>query len=126
MTGRPEPEELTEGQIEELRRALETAREGLEAALEASREDVRPVGLDEPIGRLTRMDALQQQSMAKASRREAEARLRQIAGALAAVRQGDYGFCIRCEEPIGHARLRARPETRLCLACRERSESTRQ
>ena len=79
--------------------------------------------LDEPIGRLTRMDAMQQQNMTKAGRRSLEARLKQIAGALAGVQTGDYGLCVRCDEAIGYARLRARPESRLCVLCQEHLEA---
>jgi DnaK suppressor protein len=119
------PDELTTEQLAGLRQTLEAIRLEIEAQLEATREDAKPVDLDEPIGRLTRMDAMQQQNMTKASRRGLEARLQQVAGALGAVKDGDYGFCRRCEEPIGYARLRARPETGLCVACQERLEAQR-
>ena len=123
MPDLPVPEELTDEQIAELTEILEDARGGIEAQLDASREDAKPVDLDEPIGRLTRMDALQQQNMTKASRRSLEGRLKQIAGALTAVQQGDYGYCVRCDGPIGYLRLRARPESRLCVRCQERLET---
>jgi len=119
---RPAPDPLTESQTEELRGVLEAAREELGRQVDSSKEDIRPVQLDEPIGRLTRMDAMQQQKMAAANRRSAEARLRQVAAALLAIDDGEYGLCVRCEEPIGYARLKARPETRLCLTCREARE----
>ena len=123
MGTRPSPEALTGAQEAELRLLLEAAREELASLLEASREDVRPVDVDEPIGRLTRMDAMQQQNMAKATRRSVENRLQLISAALAAVDAGDYGSCGGCDEPIGYARLKARPETRLCVRCQERLES---
>ncbi len=119
----PTPEELTEAQTGELHQRLRSDREEIEAQLEASRDGARPVGLDEPIGRLTRMDAMQQQNMTKANRRSLEARLQQVAGALTALTVGEYGFCVRCEEPIGYPRLKARPETRVCVQCQEGIES---
>ncbi len=122
-TTSPTPEALTGEQIAELTQILEEVRREIEAQLDASREDVKPVDLDEPIGRLTRMDAMQQQNMTKAGRRSLEARLKQIAGALAGVQTGDYGFCVRCDEPIGYPRLRARPESRLCVHCQEHLET---
>jgi DnaK suppressor protein len=118
-------EPLTDKERNELAAALEAARGELETSLQASQDSVQPVSLDEPIGRLTRMDALQQQSMAKATRRTAEARLRQLSAALAALDEGDYGSCAACEEPIGYPRLKARPETRLCLPCQEERENRR-
>lgn len=77
------PEPLTDEQVTELVQILEDAREEIRAQLDTSREDARPVDLDKPIGRLTRMDAMQQQNMTQAGRRNLEARLQQIAGALA-------------------------------------------
>ena len=97
--------------------ALESLREALEAQLDASAETVQPVDLDAPIGRLSRMDAIQQQKMAQANRRRAELRYRHVLAALNAVRDGSYGECRRCEEMISTARLRARPEAPVCLAC---------
>lgn len=119
----PTPEALTGEQITELTHSLQDIRLEIEAQLDASREDARPVDLDEPIGRLTRMDAMQQQNMTQAGRRSLEARLQQIAGALAGVQTGDYGFCRRCDELIGYPRLRARPESRLCVRCQEHREA---
>ena len=52
-------DELTAEQIEELGQALRALRAELEGLLEATREGTRPVDLDEPIGRLTRMEAIQ-------------------------------------------------------------------
>ncbi len=87
--------------------------------LDRSREGARPVSLDEPIGRLTRMDAIQQQSMSAANRRQLDLRLRQVVQALGLVQRGDYGLCRRCEGAIGYARLCARPESPYCLACQD-------
>ncbi len=112
-------EDLTEGQIAELKIRLSTLSDELTASLESTRDDTRPVSLEEPIGRLTRMDAIQQQSMSAAIRRQTDLRLRQVAQALELARRGEYGLCRRCEEPIGYARLSARPESPYCLGCQD-------
>ena len=109
--------ELTQDQTEELKAALVARREELKRLLAATREGTRPVDLDEPIGRLTRMDAMQQQSMSAANRRSHDIRLRQINQALGAIEQDRYGLCRRCEDPIGYPRLKARPESPYCLDC---------
>ncbi len=118
-------EELTEGQRAELVADLGGLRRRLEATLAASREDTRPVDLDLPIGRLSRMDALQQQNLAQANRRSAEARLQQVRSALAAQDAGEYGDCRDCGDPIGYARLKARPETPFCRSCQAQRERLR-
>ena len=90
----------------------------LESALAGNVESVAPVVLDQTsVGRLSRMDAMQQQAMAKATREKAQLRLTQCKVALSAFERDEYGFCRKCEEPIGYPRLSARPEAPFCLRC---------
>ena len=46
--------------------------------------------------------------------------LKAIEEALARMRQGTYGVCVVCKEPITTARLEAVPWTHLCRECKER------
>jgi len=117
-------EEITDEQIRELHAALGGLREELEAVLALSRDGSKPVALDHgATGRVSRVDALQQQQMALANRRSAEVRLAQVRRALASHEAGDYGYCAECEEPIGYRRLRSRPEAPFCLPCQAQRES---
>jgi RNA polymerase-binding protein DksA len=47
--------------------------------------------------------------------------LRAIQEALARIRQGTYGVCVVCKQPISKARLEAVPWTCLCRECKERA-----
>ena len=91
----------------------------LRELLRSFREDARPVDLDQPIGRLSRMDAIQQQSMAIANRRSAEQRLSRVETALRRMEEGEYGDCRECGESIALARLETQPEAPLCVQCQE-------
>jgi DnaK suppressor protein len=42
--------------------------------------------------------------------------------ALKKIDDGTFGICEVCEEPIGKKRLEARPETSLCIKCKEDQE----
>lgn len=116
-------EELGSEQLEELQRDLLSLSEEIERLLVLTKDGVRPVDLEEPIGRLTRMDALQQQSLARANRQVLELRRKQVLGALKVYDSGSYGICRSCEGPIGFRRLKVRPETPFCVHCQERMES---
>ena len=119
-----EPEDLTAEQRAELRTDLVALRGSLTEAVAADEAASKPVTLDQSsVGRLSRMDAIQVQQMAKASLRSHQLRLEQVAQALRLIESGDYGVCRRCEEPIGFRRLKARPETPFCLRCQGASES---
>lgn len=45
-----------------------------------------------------------------------------IEEALARIDAGTFGICERCSQPISEARLRARPVTTLCIACKTETE----
>ena len=109
----------------ELRDRLETLARELEAGLRSSAEAARPVELDQPaIGRVSRIDAIQQQKMIEANREAQRARLLAVQSALVRIDEGEFGECRACGEAIGLGRLRARPESNTCIECqsaRERS-----
>ena len=111
-------EELSEAEAEALRVQLVKLVTELEASLRASAASANPVELDQSsVGRLSRMDAMQQQAMAKATRQKAQLRLTQCKAALSAFDRDEYGICRKCEEPIGYPRLSAKPEAPFCLSC---------
>ena len=113
---------LTSEQIDELRRGLLSLRDELSRDLDGSVKAAEPVDLDQPIGRLSRMDAIQQQEMAQATREGAKLRLKQVETALRRIESGEFGLCLECEDDIGYARLTARPEALLCVNCQQKRE----
>lgn len=114
--------ELTLEEREELYQELLADRVRLEDHLQLTKEGSKPVELGTPIGRLSRMDAIQQQEMTKAGRSTLERKLLQTRASLEAYRKGEYGYCRSCEEPIGYRRLKARPEAPFCLSCQDTRE----
>jgi DnaK suppressor protein len=48
--------------------------------------------------------------------------LQKIDKALKKLDEGEFGVCESCEEPINVKRLEARPETELCIRCKEDQE----
>ena len=115
--------ELTPEQREELHQDLERDRLRLEEHLRVTKEGSQPVQLGTPIGRLSRMDAIQQQQMTKAGRATLDIKLRPVRASLEAWRKGDHGYCRSCHEPIGFSRLKALPEAPFCLHCQDNREA---
>jgi len=118
-------DELSPQQLKKQRKALLHLRDELVVSLKTTQKSARPVDLDQPIGRLSRMDAIQQQQLAQAALRNQEQRLKLVGGALKAIEEGVYGECRRCDVPIEVGRLKARPETTLCIECAEELEQRR-
>lgn len=99
-------------------------RADLDALIAGSKEARAAVELDQTkVGRLSRMDALQGQQMALAADRRRTLELQNIDAALKRLEAGDYGYCVRCDEPIAPKRLAFDPSTPLCIACASENQS---
>lgn len=104
--------------IEEFRRKLLERRAELERISESSAASRSPVELDQQsVGRLSRMDALQQQAMAKATEERRALDLKRINAALRRLESDGFGECVRCGEEIEARRLEFDPAVTLCLQC---------
>ena len=97
---------------------LEEKKAELQSIMEAAEEDQKPVELDQTrVGRLSRMDALQGQALARETVRRRKNELARIEAALARLKSGDYGYCVRCDEEISTKRLKLDPSAPLCIDC---------
>lgn len=116
-------EDLTDEQIEEYRQKLLELQEELTHSLHSTDESSKTVELDQAaFGRLSRMDAIQQQQMSKAYRGRVRIRMQQVKSALSAIERGQYGICNSCKEPIAVKRLDVRPESPICMECQSERE----
>ena len=113
---------LTDLQRTSLRLALATLAKELGSAHEASADSAATVDLDEPIGRVSRIDAIQQQRMVEANRATRQRRLVQVRAALRRLDEGEYGECVACGEQVGFRRLEAQPEAPFCIGCQGKNE----
>lgn len=97
--------------------SLKTELQELEAE---SKEGRLPVELDQTkVGRLSRMDAMQGQAMALAVEERRKIEFQRIEAALMRIDQGDFGYCVRCDEEIALKRLELDPAAPTCIECAE-------
>lgn len=109
--------------IDHFRNKLLATREVLHTLADSRDASSATVVLDQSsVGRLSRMDALQQQAMAQDTRRRAELDLRRIAAALQRCEDGSYGYCSDCAETIDPRRLELDPALTLCIHCAEKRD----
>lgn len=111
---------MTPDELEEYRARLDKLRDDLKAESAASAEDSAPVELDQSrVGRLSRMDAMQQQAMAQEQKRRRELQLTRIEGAFIRLERGTFGQCAKCGTEIDPRRLDFDPAIFFCTACAE-------
>ena len=90
---------------------------------EQQKSEGAPVELDQSrVGRLSRMDAMQQQAMSQASARITDLERQRIESALSRMESGDFGYCIICEDEIPEGRLQFDPSVLLCISCAKDKE----
>ena len=81
-------------------------------------ESAKPVELDQTTqGRVSRIDAIQQQEMIIAGQRRREEQLVKITAALQRIENDEFGCCITCDEEIPEKRLEFDPTTLKCIKC---------
>jgi DnaK suppressor protein len=103
---------------EEARIALEVRRTELAEEDRMSAEARGPVMLQQDsVGRLSRMDAMQQQQMALAAEKRRQSGCVRIGGALHRLDQGEWGYCLTCGEEIAAKRLEHDPSVATCVGC---------
>ena len=113
-------DELTASQITELANLLTQQKQELTRLLQDTQQNSAPVTLDQQsVGRVSRIDAIQQQQMAVANREQASVILKQIFASLIRIENDEYGFCLECGEPIAYARLQVQPYAANCVGCQE-------
>ena len=104
--------------VKQAREILRARRSELEMLSAGSAEARETVTLDQQsVGRLSRMDAMQQQAMAQATERQRAAEITRIDNALKRLDDGEYGTCVECGEDIGEKRLEIDPAATLCINC---------
>ena len=114
----------TEADLDFFRKLLEARRSEILADNALGREAAGTVELDQTRqGRLSRMDALQQQAMASETQRRRSLDHQRIGAALRRIGEGEYGYCLTCGEDMVRARLELDPAATQCVACAERSAS---
>ena len=104
--------------VAEYRQRLEAELEALDAEDALGAAGQKTVELDQTsVGRLSRMDALQGQAMAKATSARRAARRQRIAAAFHRMDEGEFGYCTDCGEEIAPARVDLDPTVPNCIGC---------
>lgn len=103
---------------EEARAALLARRAELDREDAANADSRDTVELQQDsVGRLSRMDAMQQQAMAQATERRRAAERSRITAALERIEEGEWGYCLQCGAEIADKRLRHDPGVANCVSC---------
>lgn len=103
---------------ESIRKEIDLRIAKAKKTIERLHDQIKPIEVnDGSVGRVTRMDAIQQKSMLEANLRSAEESLTKLEQALDNLDKPHFGTCVKCQKQIPLERILAIPETRLCVSC---------
>ena len=106
----------------EIEKLLITSIEATRDDLKNLKELTKPIAPDNAIGRLSRMEAINEKSVNERAVSNAENKLQRLEEALHRLMKDEYGECMICEEGISQARLEVMPESTICLNCAQARE----
>ncbi len=101
----------------EIRKRIEAEIVKTKKLVEEYRELTKPVEPENAIGRISRMDAIQNKSVTEAALRKTLEKLEKLEYALTKVDDDDFGICTACKKPIPLGRILIMPQSRTCVAC---------
>jgi len=81
------------------------------------KELTRPIPPENAIGRVSRMDAINNKSVNEAALRKAKQKLKNLQIALQNINDPDFGKCGRCGKDIPMGRILLIPHSRFCVQC---------
>ena len=108
---------MTQEELNQIRDRAIRKRVDLEERIAEYRELTKPIPPSEAIGRVSRMDAINNRSVNEAALRQLEKELDQLDKAMDRMRDEKYGKCIGCGEEIPAGRLMLMPSAMRCVRC---------
>ncbi|MCH8568532.1 MAG: TraR/DksA C4-type zinc finger protein [Balneolales bacterium] len=111
---------MTEEERTKLKEIIQEHILKVEADIKELNELVKPVSLDASIGRISRMDAINNKSINEDALRKTQKRLQKLENIITIADTKEFGKCVRCGSEIPFGRLEFMPESRSCVKCARR------
>ena len=108
---------MNQDELKKFQILLDKLKLEIEAYLKKSEDSAAAVEPDKGLGRLSRMEAMQDQQMVLELRRRKKRQLLEVNNALKRVVDQIYGKCIFCGKSISYERLEVFPEVQSCVDC---------
>jgi len=108
---------MNEKEAKEIAGIIDEQIESVTEEIEELKELTKPVKLDASVGRLSRMDAINNKAINDKSLREKKSTLQKLERARERAKEGDLGKCLKCGNDIPFGRLKIMSYTTRCVQC---------
>ncbi len=104
-------------QKEQIKKRIEEEIQVTLLSVEKYKELTKPIAPENAIGRVSRMDAINNKSVNQVALTNAEVKLNNLKVALNKIDDVDFGICVRCKNPIPLGRILLMPQSITCVNC---------
>jgi len=111
---------MTKEDRQQLKSKIKEQIEKLESEMILLEENTQPISPENSIGRVSRMDAINNKGVADAALRNSKKKLSKLKIALGKIEEKGFGMCVRCKKAIPAPRLMFMPESTRCVNCADR------
>jgi DnaK suppressor protein len=108
---------MTESEEKEIKQIIDEQIQSVEVDIKELIELTKPVSLDASIGRLSRMDAINNKAINEMALRDKKKTLTKLERAKEKADEGKLGTCMKCGKKIPFGRLKIMPYTTGCVNC---------
>lgn len=108
---------MTEEEKEQLKKLIDDQIESIKEEIIGLTELTKPISLDNSIGRLSRMDAINNKTINERALRDKKRTLQKLERAQERYREDKLGICLKCGDDIPLGRLKIMPYTTRCVKC---------
>lgn len=108
---------MTQAEKKKLKTIISSRLEEVRDDIHELKELVKPIPLDASIGRVSRMDAINNKTINESSLREKQQQLKKLERALENSGSDSFGICSKCGDEIPFGRLEYMPHVTRCVNC---------
>ena len=108
---------MDETQLKEIQEKLLSEISNTQKQLNEYAELCKRIAPENSIGRISRMDAINNKSVVEAALREAKNKMQQLQVMQKKIKDSNFGTCVKCKKEIPFGRLMIRPHSKFCVNC---------
>ena len=108
---------MTEKERKKIKNTIKEAILDTKLKIQEYSELSKPISPENAIGRISRMDAINNKSVVEAALRESKKKLSDLKFVESLLDKDDFGICIKCKQSIPIGRILFRPQSKKCVKC---------
>ena len=108
---------MNKKQLEELQKKIKSEITNTQEKINNYTDLCKPIAPENSIGRVSRMDAINNKSVVEAALRVAREKMEQLQAMRSKIKNSDFGICKKCKQEIPLERLMIQPHSKFCVKC---------